>query len=69
MWTTPFLAALAPWWRFLPCIRRYQDSPERVHLVNAAKYTSTIVATFATGLRRIYRKYINSRKKEKKRGE
>ncbi|KAI7856959.1 EXS family-domain-containing protein [Circinella umbellata] len=54
MWITPFLAALAPWWRFLQCIRRYQDSSERVHLINAAKYTSTIVATFATGLRRIH---------------
>ncbi|KAI9275614.1 EXS family-domain-containing protein [Phascolomyces articulosus] len=55
MWITPFLATLAPWWRFLQCIRRYQDSSERVHLINAVKYTSTIVATFATGLRRIHR--------------
>ncbi|KAI8148819.1 EXS family-domain-containing protein, partial [Fennellomyces sp. T-0311] len=58
MWITPFLAALAPWWRFVQCIRRYQDSSEKVHLVNAAKYSSTIVATFATGFRRIYRKWL-----------
>lgn len=58
MWITPFLAALGPWWRFLQCLRRYYDSRERVHLVNGAKYVSSIVATLATSYRRMYRKCV-----------
>lgn len=56
-WYTPFLACLPPWWRFLQCIRRYQDSREKVHLVNAIKYTTSIGSTLATGYRRMHRKY------------
>ena len=56
MWITPFLAALPPWWRFLQCIRRYKDSGERVHVINAIKYTTSIAATFATAIRRMKRK-------------
>ncbi|KAI9486316.1 MAG: EXS family-domain-containing protein [Benjaminiella poitrasii] len=53
-WYTPFVACLPPWWRFLQCIRRYQDSHEKVHLVNAIKYSTSIGATLATGYRRMY---------------
>lgn len=53
-WFTPVLASLPPWWRFAQCIRRYQDSREKVHLVNALKYVTSIGATLATGFRRIY---------------
>ncbi|KAL7324200.1 Xenotropic and polytropic retrovirus receptor 1 [Mucor circinelloides] len=53
-WYTPFLACLPPWWRFIQCIRRYQDSKEKVHLVNALKYTTSIGSTLATGYRRMY---------------
>lgn len=60
-WFTPFIACLPPWWRFLQCIRRYRDSKEKVHLVNAAKYVTSISSTLATGFRRIYRKYKNKR--------
>lgn len=57
MWITPFLASLPPWWRLLQCLRRYRDSNERVHLLNAAKYSSSIMAAIVTGLRRMYRKF------------
>lgn len=58
MWVAPFLASLPPWWRLLQCFRRYKDSNETVHLLNAAKYTSSIVAAIVTGLRRMYRKFF-----------
>lgn len=57
MWTTPLIASLPPWWRFLQCLRRYHDSGEKVHLMNAAKYSSSILATVVTALRRMYREY------------
>lgn len=57
IWVAPFLASLPPWWRLLQCFRRYRDSNETVHLYNAAKYTSSILAAIVTGLRRMYRKY------------
>lgn len=57
MWVAPFLASLPPWWRLLQCFRRYRDSNEQVHLLNAAKYTSSIMAAIVTGVRRMYRKY------------
>jgi hypothetical protein len=53
-WFTPFIASLPPWWRFLQCIRRYQDSGEKVHLVNGLKYITSISATMVTGIRRFY---------------
>ncbi|KAI8090063.1 EXS family-domain-containing protein [Gilbertella persicaria] len=51
MWVAPTLASLPPLWRLLQCLRRYRDSNEKVHLLNAAKYISSIMATFATGAR------------------
>ncbi|RCH84235.1 hypothetical protein CU098_001628, partial [Rhizopus stolonifer] len=53
-WYTPFLACLPPWWRFLQCIRRFKDSNEKVHLVNALKYITVIGSTLVTGYRRMY---------------
>ncbi|CAO3630671.1 unnamed protein product [Cunninghamella blakesleeana] len=53
-WLSSILAVLPPWWRLLQCIRRYQDSDEKIHLVNACKYMSGIVTTFAGGLRKIH---------------
>jgi hypothetical protein len=58
MWITPILACLPPWWRLLQCIRRYRDSGERVHLINAGKYVTSISATALTGVRRIHSMYI-----------
>jgi EXS family len=58
MWITPILASLPPWWRLLQCIRRYKDSGERVHLINAGKYVTSICATALTGVRRINSMYI-----------
>ncbi|KAI8887293.1 EXS-domain-containing protein, partial [Backusella circina FSU 941] len=56
-WIAPFLASLSPWWRLLQCLRRYRDSNEKVHLLNAAKYTSSIIVAIITGLKRIYPSY------------
>ncbi|KAI8096292.1 EXS family-domain-containing protein [Halteromyces radiatus] len=53
-WLTPLLASLPPWWRLLQCFRRYKDSNEKVHLINGAKYMSSILATLMSGLRRIH---------------
>ncbi|KAI8982260.1 EXS family-domain-containing protein [Mycotypha africana] len=53
-WYTPFLASLPPWWRLLQCIRRYNDSKEKVHLSNGLKYCTSIAATLATGYRRMH---------------
>ncbi|OAD80485.1 hypothetical protein PHYBLDRAFT_92774, partial [Phycomyces blakesleeanus NRRL 1555(-)] len=53
-WAAPLLASLPPWWRLLQCIRRYRDSNETVHLVNGAKYLSSISASMVTGIRRFY---------------
>ncbi|CAO3597054.1 unnamed protein product [Absidia cylindrospora] len=53
-WLTPLLASLPPWWRLLQCFRRYKDSNEKVHLINGAKYTSSILATLMNGMRKIH---------------
>ncbi|KAG2179970.1 hypothetical protein INT43_003757 [Umbelopsis isabellina] len=53
-WITPIIACLPAWWRLLQCIRRYKDSREYVHLVNAGKYLTSIWATALTGTRRIH---------------
>ncbi|CDS05005.1 hypothetical protein LRAMOSA07535 [Lichtheimia ramosa] len=52
MWYTPLIASLPPWWRLLQCLRRYRDSSELVHLANALKYTSSIVATIIGAVRK-----------------
>ncbi len=49
MWgLQPILKALPAWWRFLQCLRRYHDltikSPVP-HLMNAGKYSTTLIAT------------------------
>ncbi|KAG0342619.1 hypothetical protein BG000_003226 [Podila horticola] len=47
MWITPFVTALPPWFRFMQCIRRFKDTAEWFpHLVNAGKYTSSLVTLF-----------------------
>ncbi|KAG0914400.1 hypothetical protein G6F33_004285 [Rhizopus arrhizus] len=53
-WISPILASLPPWWRLVQCVRRYKDSNEKVHLFNAAKYTTSITATLITGLKRMH---------------
>ncbi|KAG1051526.1 hypothetical protein G6F43_006264 [Rhizopus delemar] len=53
-WISPILASLPPWWRLVQCVRRYKDSNEKVHLYNAAKYTTSIAATLITGLKRMH---------------
>ncbi|KAI7862579.1 EXS family-domain-containing protein [Spinellus fusiger] len=54
MWISPFLASIPPWWRLLQCIRRFKDSNERVHVQNGFKYVTSIMASMATGIRRIH---------------
>ncbi|KAG0033282.1 hypothetical protein BGZ81_008867 [Podila clonocystis] len=47
MWITPFVTALPSWLRFMQCIRRFRDTAEWFpHLVNAGKYTSSLVTLF-----------------------
>ncbi|KAF9582759.1 hypothetical protein BGW38_010800 [Lunasporangiospora selenospora] len=47
MWTTPFLTSLPPWLRLLQCLRRYRDTLEWFpHLLNAGKYTASLVNLF-----------------------
>ncbi|KAF9975814.1 hypothetical protein BGZ73_000355 [Actinomortierella ambigua] len=47
MWITPFLTALPPWFRFLQCLRRYRDTLEWFpHLINAGKYSASLVNQF-----------------------
>ncbi|RUS14655.1 hypothetical protein BC937DRAFT_93502 [Endogone sp. FLAS-F59071] len=53
MWMTPFVAALPAWWRLLQCLRRYYDSRDQVHLVNAGKYLSSVLAFVLVGPNRI----------------
>ncbi|KAG9293473.1 hypothetical protein G9A89_009197 [Geosiphon pyriformis] len=44
-WWTPIIASLPPWWRFLQCLRRYKDTGQSYpHLLNAGKYSSSILA-------------------------
>ncbi|KAI9280072.1 EXS family-domain-containing protein [Sporodiniella umbellata] len=53
-WVSPLLAALPPWWRLLQCLRRFKDSNEKVHLLNAAKYATSILVALITGIKRMY---------------
>ncbi|KAF9934408.1 hypothetical protein FBU30_002232 [Linnemannia zychae] len=47
MWITPFLTALPAWFRFLQCLRRYRDTLEWFpHLVNAGKYSASLINLF-----------------------
>ena len=49
-----FFAALPPIWRFLQCLRRYYDTRNIFpHLVNAGKYTMSIIAAVTLSLYRI----------------
>ncbi|CAO3697478.1 unnamed protein product [Rhizopus microsporus] len=52
-WFTPIVASLPPWWRFLQCLRRYKDSGEKVHLLNALKYITSIAAALLNGYKRM----------------
>ncbi|RUP26446.1 LOW QUALITY PROTEIN: EXS family-domain-containing protein [Jimgerdemannia flammicorona] len=53
MWVTPFVSALPALWRLVQCLRRYHDSSQRVHLVNAGKYLSSVLAMVMVGTNRI----------------
>jgi hypothetical protein len=64
-WLTPLLASLPPWWRLLQCLRRYKDSGEKVHLINGAKYMSSILATLMNGMRKIHGKVERERERER----
>ncbi|KAK3845434.1 MAG: EXS family-domain-containing protein [Linnemannia gamsii] len=47
MWITPFLTALPAWFRLLQCLRRYRDTLEWFpHLVNAGKYSASLINLF-----------------------
>ncbi|KAF9902095.1 hypothetical protein EC991_005301 [Linnemannia zychae] len=47
MWITPFLTAMPAWFRFLQCLRRYRDTLEWFpHLVNAGKYSASLINLF-----------------------
>ena len=42
-WVRAFFSALPAWFRFAQCFRRYKDQKDTVHLVNAGKYSSTLI--------------------------
>ncbi|KAG0308115.1 hypothetical protein BGZ98_009011, partial [Dissophora globulifera] len=47
MWITPFATALPAWFRLLQCLRRYHDTREWFpHLLNAGKYTTSLINLF-----------------------
>ncbi|KAF9926115.1 Xenotropic and polytropic retrovirus receptor 1 [Linnemannia zychae] len=47
MWVTPFVTALPAWLRFMQCLRRYHDTFEWFpHLLNAGKYTCSLIQIF-----------------------
>ena len=49
-----FFSTLPPIWRFLQCIRRYKDTRNAFpHLVNAGKYSATILMYMMLSLWRI----------------
>ncbi|KAG0246924.1 hypothetical protein BGX31_005412 [Mortierella sp. GBA43] len=55
MFITPFLVALPPWFRFLQCLRRYRDTQEWFpHLLNAGKYSCSIITLFIAFSYRFY---------------
>jgi len=51
MW---FVAFLPYWWRLMQCFRRYRDNRIRRDLYNAAKYSTSIIVTFASLLDKYY---------------
>ncbi|RUP44803.1 EXS family-domain-containing protein [Jimgerdemannia flammicorona] len=53
MWMAPFVAALPAWWRLMQCLRRYCDSRQYFHLVNAGKYFVSILTSIMVGPKRI----------------
>ena len=38
------MAFLPYWWRFAQCLNKYHETEARVHLLNAGKYFSCLVA-------------------------
>uniref|UniRef100_A0A5K3EQJ4 SPX domain-containing protein n=1 Tax=Mesocestoides corti TaxID=53468 RepID=A0A5K3EQJ4_MESCO len=54
MWgLQPILKALPAWWRFLQCLRRYRDLTIRSpvpHLMNAGKYSTTLIAILCSSV-------------------
>ncbi|KAF9433619.1 hypothetical protein BGZ76_009203 [Entomortierella beljakovae] len=55
IWFTPFLIALPAWFRFLQCLRRYNDTHEWFpHLVNAGKYSASLITIFVNFTYRYY---------------
>ena len=42
-WLRAVCSALPAWFRFAQCFRRYKDQKDTVHLVNAGKYSSTLL--------------------------
>lgn len=42
-WVRAIFSALPAWFRFAQCFRRYKDQKDTVHLVNAGKYSSTLI--------------------------
>lgn len=61
MWITPFMTALPAWFRLLQCLRRYRDTIEWFpHLLNAGKYSSSLINIF---IYFSYRHYGGSRLK------
>lgn len=42
-----FLAFLPYWFRFCQCLRKYKDSEQKIHLVNAGKYFSDLCVPLA----------------------
>jgi len=51
---SPYLSVLPAFWRFMQCFRRYRDSRDRVHLMNAGKYSCTFFVVTFSGLDSAY---------------
>jgi len=47
----PLIAVLPGLWRFLQCLRRYKDSREYAHLLNAAKYSCSFFVAICSAIR------------------
>ncbi|KAK9727557.1 Xenotropic and polytropic retrovirus receptor 1 [Basidiobolus ranarum] len=53
-WIAMCIPTLPAWWRFLQCVRRYQDSGQAFpHLANAGKYISSMILLWAAAGARI----------------
>lgn len=56
----PIVTCLPAWFRFAQCLRRYHDSKEDLHLVNAGKYSSILIMIILATFRSYNDQYYSS---------